>query len=168
MLDVCSVEKYFHVFYPWIPSHLDIRVALVSWSIHVRQILQENDYRPSDDAQTSKAWGTSQKSISDKRLPSKRQPWRWQLRSLEAWPRTWWRTAPLAPSCNISDQRDMADMSLWRKMCGAQCVGDCWQPTLLSGPASNTQMALYKHQLAHAQRRHGYLCLWLLLWQPTG
>ena len=149
MLDVCSLEKYFNVFSPWIPSHLDIRVALVSWSIHVRQILQENDHCPSDDAQTSKASGTSQKSICDKRLPSKRQPWRWQLRSLEASLRTWWRRAPLAPSHNISGQRDMVEMSLWKKMCAAQCVGDCWQPTLLSGSASNTQIALYKHQLAH-------------------
>ena len=40
-----NVTRMFHALLK-IPSYLDIRVALVSWTIHVRQILQENDYCP--------------------------------------------------------------------------------------------------------------------------
>ena len=51
-------------------SHLDIGVALVSWSIHVRQILQENDnvllmMTNYDHSKFLKALKTSQKSISE-------------------------------------------------------------------------------------------------------
>ena len=105
-----------------------------------------------NDSKSLKALRTSQKCIyEEKELPSKRQPWRWQLRSLAAWPRTWWRRAPLGPCRNICSKRCELN-----ELVELHCVGDCWQPNLnlrLKWPSpQHPDLALCKHQLAHTQR----------------